>query len=65
MRCVKSLDMAVALWEITNEIRKSVEREIDADEKMVTSHYDLHEKIFDKISEVLEERGLKIDELIN
>jgi hypothetical protein len=42
-----------------------VEREMDADEKWVSSHYDLHEKIFDKISEVLEEKGIKIDDLIN
>lgn len=65
LRCVKSTDMALCLWEIIYEIRKGSLRELEGKETTTDAEFTLHEKIFEKIYEAYEERGIKIDDLIN
>jgi exonuclease VII small subunit len=64
LRCVKSLDMANALFEITHNLRRRCERACenlgedgDAYEGMVAT--------FEEINDVLESCGVDMDELIN
>jgi hypothetical protein len=65
LRCVKSTDMALSLWDIIYEVRKGTKRELEGNEASTDAEFELHEKIFEKIFEVLEDRDIKIDNLIN
>ena len=65
LRCVKSTDMALAIWDIVYEIRKSTERKLESQETSTDAEFKLHEKIFEEIYDTLNERGIKIDDLIN
>jgi hypothetical protein len=56
LRCIKSTDMAIALFDIIYNIRKDAERGNDDDPI---------EYIYKKIHEVLDEQGIVIDELIS
>ena len=58
MRIVKSLDMALSIFEIDNLRRKYLKYE-DLDEK----EYNLAEKIFDEINELFQKNNVNIDEL--
>lgn len=64
MRCVKATDMAIVLFEITNNLKKKCERicegmEADSDQ------FDGVYTTFQQIGELLDEHGINIDELIN
>jgi len=62
MRAVKSTDMALALWEIAQNTKKSFQRELDdSDDKS----YELLDKVYERFWEIIQERGLKLDDLIN
>jgi hypothetical protein len=61
MRAVKSLDMALALWEITHNTKKSLEWSMEGKEM---DKYDALELVFQKIHEILDEHGIKLDDLI-
>ena len=62
MRCAKSTDMALALWEIAYNTKKSFQRELDdSDDKS----YELIDKVYDKFWEILSDKGIKLDDLIN
>ena len=70
LRAVKSLDMALAIWEITYNLRKKTyyeieEREIRNKENNTNEPVDGVEILMEKIFEVLEEHGINTDELIN
>jgi len=56
LRCVKSTDMAIVLFEIIYNFRKEIEN-IDTDEKL--------DLFYDKLNAIMEEQGINIDELIN
>lgn len=63
-RVSKSIDMAMAIWEVTYNLRKQIERELeskDADD----SSYDLLHEIFEKIHAVFNDHSINIDDLIN
>jgi hypothetical protein len=62
MRAVKSLDMALALWDITHNTKKSLEWSMEGKEM---DKYDALEMVFDKIYEILDEHNIKLDDLIN
>ena len=64
LRCVKSTDMALVIWNIVYEIRKSTERQLESKETSTYAEFKLHEKIFEEIYDTLNERGIKIDDLI-
>ena len=62
MRAVKSLDMALALWDITHNTKKSLEWSMEGKEM---DKYDALEMVYEKIHEILDENNINIDELIN
>jgi hypothetical protein len=63
-RINKSLDMAMSIWEITYNLRKQIERELEAKDSP-ESDYDLLYQIFGKINEVFNDHNINIDDLIN
>ena len=62
LRCVKSLDMAIALWEITHNTKKSLEWSMEEKEM---DKYEALELVFDKINEILSEHNISLDELMD
>jgi len=61
-RAVKSLDMALALWEITHNTKKGLEWSMEGKE---IDKYDALELVYDKIYEILKEHNISVDELID
>jgi hypothetical protein len=61
LRAVKSLDMAMALWELTHNTKKGLEWSMEGKE---IDKYDALEMIFEKIYEILDEHNIRTDELI-
>jgi DNA polymerase I-like protein with 3'-5' exonuclease and polymerase domains len=61
MRAVKSLDMALVLWEMAYNVKKLIQSQAENEN---LDSYDAIEKVFEKFWEQMEERGIKIDELI-
>jgi hypothetical protein len=62
-RCIKSLDMALALWEISINAKKQCYREIEGREMKGESidHVDL---VFRKIYKIMEEHSIDVDDLV-
>mgnify|MGYP000126710388 CR=1 FL=1 len=67
-RCIKSLDMACALHEISANSRKKVLNRIESkDAHIVKNNPDLDfilQLVFEEVGDVLEEHNLNIEELI-
>jgi hypothetical protein len=61
-RAVKSLDMAMALWEITHNTKKGLEWSLEGKD---LDKYDALELVFEKIYEILNDNNINCDELIN
>ncbi len=61
LRAVKSLDMAMALWDITHNTKKSLEWSL---ENKDVDKYEVLEMVFEKIYEILDEHNVRTDELI-
>jgi len=61
MRAVKSLDMAMALWTITNNTKKSLEWSMEGKEM---DKYDALELVYEKIYEIMEEHNINLDDLL-
>jgi hypothetical protein len=61
MRAVKSLDMALVLWEMAYNIKKRIQTQAEI-EKL--DSYDAIEKVFEKFWEEMNERGININELV-
>ena len=62
IRCNKSLEMAIVIFEFLYNTHKRVERELDADEDI--GRYATLELVYTKFRELLEERHIDIDDLI-
>jgi hypothetical protein len=60
-RAVKSLDMAIALWEIVHNTKKGLEWSL---ENKDIDKYEVLELVFEKIHEILDEHNIRTDELI-
>ena len=60
-RAIKSFDMAMALWDITHNTKKSLEWKMEGKEM---DKYDALEMVYEKIYEILEEHNINTDELI-
>jgi hypothetical protein len=63
MRAVRSLDIATILWELAYNTKKGIEYEIEF--KGIKDPYDAVDKVFEKFWEVVNERGIILDDLIN
>ena len=61
-RAVKSLDLALALWDITHNTKKSIEWSLDGKD---IDKYEVLDLVYDRIYLILEENNIKLDELIN
>ena len=62
MRAAKSTDMALALWEFTHNTKKSFQRELDdSDDK----YYELLDKVYERFWEIMTDKGIRLDDLIN
>jgi hypothetical protein len=67
LRAVKSLDMALALWQILYNTRKEMLYSIEAKEMKgeEISAYDAIDLYRAHLGEIAEEYGINIDELVN
>ena len=61
MRAVKSLDMALALWDITHNTKKSIEWSLEGKE---LDKYEVLDMVYERIYEILDEHNIKMDDLI-
>ena len=62
LRAVKSLDMAMALWDIVHNTKKGLEWSMEGKE---IDKYDALELVYEKIHEILDNHNINTDELIN
>jgi hypothetical protein len=62
LRAVKSLDMAMALWDIVHNTKKGLEWSMEGKE---IDKYDALELVFEKIHEILNDHNIRTDELID
>lgn len=60
-RAIKSLDMALALWEITHNTKKGLEWAMEGKEM---DKYDALEMVYEKIFEKLSEYNIDLDDLM-
>jgi hypothetical protein len=61
MRAVKSLDMALALWELLNNSKRNLERAMHEREM---DKYEALDMVYERIYELMDEHNLKLDDLI-
>jgi hypothetical protein len=61
-RAIKSLDMAMALWDIVHNTKKGLEWSMEGKE---IDKYDALELVYEKIHEILGEHNIITDELID
>jgi len=62
LRAVKSLDMALVLWEMAYNTKKSMCNKIEFNE--ITDPYEVVDKFMEKLFEQMNDRGINLDELI-
>ena len=62
LRSVKSLDMAMALWEITHNTKKGLEWSLEGKD---LDKYDTLELVFEKIYEILNDNNINTDESVS
>jgi hypothetical protein len=69
LRCVKSTDMALALWEIIYNSKKSLKHEMSASEfnkdKKELDAYEAIDLVYKRIYEILDEHDIVVSKLIN
>ena len=61
MRAVKSLDLALALWDITHNTKKRIEWSLESKE---LNKYEVLDLVYERIYEILDEHNIKLDDLI-
>ena len=61
MRAVKSLDMVLALWDITHNTKKGLEWSMEGKE---LDKYEVLDMVYEKIYEIFDEHNIKLDDLI-
>jgi hypothetical protein len=65
LRCVKSTDMALLIWDILYNTKKSLIYKLESDNLSTDREHDLIESIWEELWDRANEKGIKIDELIN
>jgi hypothetical protein len=65
LRAVKSMDMASALFEISTNLRKKVERRFEDIDNTNNDVFDGIDSVIEEIYNILEDNNIDIDELIN
>jgi hypothetical protein len=61
MRAIKSLDMALALWELLNNSKRTLERIMHEKEM---DKYEALDMVYERIYELMDEHNIKLDDLI-
>ena len=61
MRAIKSLDMALALWELLNNSKRTLERTMHEKEM---DKYEALDMVYERIYELMDEHNIKLDDLI-
>lgn len=61
-RAVKSLDLALALWDITHNTKKGLEWAMEGKEM---DKYDALELVYEKIFEIMSDHNIDLDDLIS
>jgi hypothetical protein len=61
-RCVKAMDICMAIWEMDQYLRTKTKYESD---NMTDEEYKAYESTREKLREILEEKAISFDELIN
>ena len=61
MRAIKSLDMALALWELLNNSKRTLERAMHEKEM---DKYEALDMVYERIYELMDEHNIKLDDLI-
>ena len=61
MRAVKSLDLALVLWEMVHNTKKSIHNQIEFDK---LDAYDAVDKVFEKLWQEMNDHGINLDDLI-
>jgi hypothetical protein len=66
MRAIKSLDMALALWEIRYNTKKSIGYALEGKDLKgeSISNYEVLDMVYERIYEILDEHNIKMDDLI-
>ena len=66
MRAVKSLDMALALWEIVHNTKKGIGYTLEGKDYKgeSVSNYEVLDMVYQRIYEILDEHNIKMDDLI-
>lgn len=64
LRAVKSQDMALMIWEILYNAKKDFTRDLEGKEDSTDREFELIEKIWERLWDMANERGIKIDDLI-
>ena len=62
MRAVKSFDLALSLWQIIYNTRKGIEHELEFKDM---TNYELLDRVYDEMRDILDRHNINIDELIN
>jgi hypothetical protein len=62
LRAIKSLDMAMALWDIVHNTKKGLEWSMEGKD---IDKYDALELVYEKIHEILNDHNIITDELID
>lgn len=74
LRCVKSTDMALVLWEIVYNMKKGTIRHFEAKEELAdnegpdykgTPYYEVIDYVWDQILSQLEDHDVFVDKLID
>lgn len=62
LRAVKSLDMALVLWEMMYNTKKGIGWKIESQE--IKDPYEVLDAIMEKLREEMNDRGINLDDLI-
>ena len=63
LRCIKSSDMSSVIWEITHNLRKSIDRRFESQPQSGRDEFDGVEEVFMEIYKLLDKYNINIDEL--
>ncbi len=63
LRCTKSIDMAIVLWDILLNSKKGFQYKIEAGK--YETQYDLLDAVYEMIHEQMRVRNIDVEELIN
>ena len=63
MRCVKATDMAIVLFEITHNLKRTLESRFES-QPQPRDEFDGIEETFSEIYKLMDEHGINLNELI-